>query len=92
MVNGGLRKDVIGGNLETQIACFLFCYRLTPYNIWHCSSRVTLEPHSHLDLLHLAVSKSVRDRQQKQNAGHDRHCHQHSFMEECLCEASLRLS
>ena len=76
-VKGALRKEASGTSLERQLTQFLFRYRLTPHSTTGIAPAELLmgrRPRCRLDISH-----RVRDRQQKQKAGHDLHCYQRTL-------------
>ena len=84
-VKGALKNEVSGTSLkslERQLTQFLFCYRLTPHSttgIVPAELLMGRRPRCRLDLLHPDISHRVRERQQKQKAGHDHHCYQRTL-------------
>ena len=70
--------------METQLARFLFRYRLTPHSTTGIAPAELLmrrRPCSRLDLLHPNMAERVREQQLRQKVGHDKHCRQRSFSE-----------
>jgi len=63
-------------NVETKLAQFLFCYRITPHattGIAPAELLMRQRPKSHLDLLHPSVTSRVGDNQGCQKMNHDVH-------------------
>ena len=81
-LKNALKKDPGGVSLETQIARFLFRYRITPHSTTGVSPAEMLmgrRPRSRLDLLHPDIGERVQKRQLEQKEGHDQRCRQRQF-------------
>ena len=79
ILKNALKKDPGGVSLETQIACFLFHYQITPHSTTGIAPAELLmgrRPRSRLDLLYPNIADRVRKRQFDQKRGHDQHCQQ----------------
>ena len=83
-LKNALKKGTDGVSLETQIARFLFRYRITPHSTTGVAPAELLigrRPRSRLDLLHPDVTDRVRQRQAAQKADHDQRCRQRELVE-----------
>ena len=71
------------GEVETRVARFLFHYRSTPHSSTGVSPAELLmgrRLRTHLALLHPDVAAKVRNSQQRQKAGHDKHAREREFV------------
>ena len=79
ILKNALKKDPGGVSLESQIARFLFHYRITPHSTTGIAPAELLmgrRSRSRLDRLYPNIADRVRKRQFDQKRGHDQHCQQ----------------
>ena len=75
-------KKSSGSDLQTQLARFLFQYRITPHTTTGVAPAELLmgrRPRSHLDLLHPTVKSKVQANQFRQKMAHDRSAQNREF-------------